>query len=69
LHPLVTAWLLRLGQIPHPQIVDTLEIGYLKGRRTSTVEQGETDVLYYVIERQRAPTSAHNAPAAGVRLT
>jgi len=58
-----------LGQIPHPQIVDTLEIGYLKGRRTSTVEQGETDVLYYVIERQRAPTSAHNAPAAGVRLT
>jgi len=56
-----------LGQIPHPQIVDTLEIGHLKGRRTSTVEQ--TDVLYYVIERQRAPTSAHNAPAAGVRLT
>jgi hypothetical protein len=41
-----------LGQIPHPQIVDTLEIGCLKGRRTSTVEQGETDALYYVIERQ-----------------
>jgi hypothetical protein len=26
-----------------PQIVDTFEIGYLKGRRTPTVEQGETD--------------------------
>jgi hypothetical protein len=26
-----------------PQIVDTFEIGYLKGRRTPTVERGETD--------------------------
>ena len=26
-----------------PAIVDTFEIGYLKGRRTPTVEQGETD--------------------------
>jgi len=26
-----------------PSVVDTFEIGYLKGRRTPTVEQGETD--------------------------
>jgi hypothetical protein len=26
-----------------PQIVDTFEIGYLKGRRTPTVEKGDTD--------------------------
>jgi len=26
-----------------PQVVDTFEIGYLKGRRVPTVEQGETD--------------------------
>ena len=26
-----------------PSIVDTFEIGYLKGRRTPTVEQGDTD--------------------------
>ena len=26
-----------------PAIVDTFEIGYLKGRRTPTVEQGDTD--------------------------
>jgi hypothetical protein len=27
----------------NPSVVDTFEIGYLKGRRTPTVEQGETD--------------------------
>ena len=26
-----------------PAVVDTFEIGYLKGRRTPTVERGETD--------------------------
>ena len=35
----ILAWYL----FADPAVVDTFEIGYLKGRRTPTVERGETD--------------------------
>ena len=41
-----------------PKTIDTWEIGFLKGKRTPTVERGETDLKHYYPQKTYPPANA-----------